>query len=220
VKLHYDEGVTTHIGPEPCIAGREARGEASAGGSHRPAIEPRYEYPGCRRCRDRGRQHGQARQRECLDNPAGSENLACADALCLETGRSHVRPMAQLPARSASGRRGAVADDVRAWEVRLRHSSYEADEQRGATRRGAGGAKLLDAEGLFLAGAHPTATTGTSCWTGRPRGRRPRELEAQFSISARKRGLLGPCCSFQRKNSRYSAACSDSLRGGLVRCPV
>jgi hypothetical protein len=31
VKVHYDEGVTTHIGPKPCIAGREARGEASAG---------------------------------------------------------------------------------------------------------------------------------------------------------------------------------------------
>jgi hypothetical protein len=31
VKVHYGEGVTIHIGPKPCIAGREARGEASAG---------------------------------------------------------------------------------------------------------------------------------------------------------------------------------------------
>ena len=30
MKVHYDEGVTTRIGPKPCIAGREARGEASA----------------------------------------------------------------------------------------------------------------------------------------------------------------------------------------------
>jgi hypothetical protein len=41
----------------------------------------------------------------------------------------------------ASGRRGAVADDVRVWEVRLRHISWEADEQSGAIRCGVGGAK-------------------------------------------------------------------------------
>jgi hypothetical protein len=43
--------------------------------------------------------------------------------------------------RSASGRRGAVADDARAREVALRHSSCEADEQSGAIRCGSGGAK-------------------------------------------------------------------------------
>ncbi|MCK7512625.1 MAG: hypothetical protein MZV70_57030 [Desulfobacterales bacterium] len=41
----------------------------------------------------------------------------------------------------ASGRRGAVADDARAGEVRLLHSSCEADEQTRATECGAGGAK-------------------------------------------------------------------------------
>src|SRR5450759_5555052 len=46
-----------------------------------------------------------------------------------------------LPIWSASGRRGAVADDARTWGVRLRHSSCEADEQGGAIRCGAGGAK-------------------------------------------------------------------------------
>src|ERR1700686_4826825 len=46
-----------------------------------------------------------------------------------------------LPGWSASGRRGAVADDERARGVRLRHSSWEADEQGGAIRCGAGGAK-------------------------------------------------------------------------------
>src|ERR1700746_3629719 len=43
--------------------------------------------------------------------------------------------------RSASGRRGAVADDARSGEVRLCHSSCEADEQSGPDRSGAGGAK-------------------------------------------------------------------------------
>jgi hypothetical protein len=31
VKVRYGEGVANHIGPEPCIAGRKAGGEASAG---------------------------------------------------------------------------------------------------------------------------------------------------------------------------------------------
>ena len=31
MEVRHDEGVAIHIGPEPCIAGREASGEASAG---------------------------------------------------------------------------------------------------------------------------------------------------------------------------------------------
>src|SRR5438552_16613156 len=46
-----------------------------------------------------------------------------------------------MPLWSSSGRRGAVADEARRQEVRLRHSSWEADEQCGAIRCGAGGAK-------------------------------------------------------------------------------
>jgi hypothetical protein len=46
-----------------------------------------------------------------------------------------------LRRRSASGRRGAVADDARAREVGLCHSSCEAGEQSGAIRCGASGAK-------------------------------------------------------------------------------
>ncbi len=41
----------------------------------------------------------------------------------------------------ASERRGAVTDDVRTREVRLRRSSGEADEHSRATGRGVGGAK-------------------------------------------------------------------------------
>src|SRR5215467_6696642 len=74
------------------------------------------------------------------DGPAWSQTLACVDALCAGTGRSHDRPFGNCR-RSASGRRGAVADDARSREVRLRHSSWEADEQRGPDRSGAGGAK-------------------------------------------------------------------------------
>ncbi len=31
MKVHYDEGVAIHVGPEPCVFGREAKDEASAG---------------------------------------------------------------------------------------------------------------------------------------------------------------------------------------------
>ncbi len=31
MEVHYDEGLANRIGPEPCVVGREAGGEASAG---------------------------------------------------------------------------------------------------------------------------------------------------------------------------------------------
>jgi len=31
VKVHRDEGLATHIGPEPCVVARKGNGEASAG---------------------------------------------------------------------------------------------------------------------------------------------------------------------------------------------
>ena len=31
MQVHYDEGIANHIGPEPCVVGREAGDEASAG---------------------------------------------------------------------------------------------------------------------------------------------------------------------------------------------
>src|SRR5260221_3249730 len=50
-------------------------------------------------------------------------------------------PSGGAPLWPASGRRGAVAGDARSREVRLCHSSWEADEQSGPDRSGAGGAK-------------------------------------------------------------------------------
>jgi len=84
--------------------------------------------------------HLRARHRERSDDPAWSETLACADAPCAGTGRSRDRPFGNSR-RSASGRRGAIADDARSRKVRLCHSSWEADEQSGPDRSGAGGAK-------------------------------------------------------------------------------
>src|SRR5258707_589485 len=64
---------------------------------------------------------------------AQKDRVGTWDISCLTTGH--------VPTWSASGRRGAVADDGRTREVELRHSSCEADEQGGAIRCGAGGAK-------------------------------------------------------------------------------
>ena len=142
MQVPHDEGVAIHIGPESCAGAREGVGEALTGERiGQPLSRESCPIPGCRRRSQCGRQHGRARQRERPDDPAWSETLACADAPCAGTGRSRGRPSSASRRRSASGRRGAVADDARSREVRLRHSSWEADEQSGCDRSGAGGAK-------------------------------------------------------------------------------
>jgi hypothetical protein len=96
-------------------------------GACRPAIEPRKysNDQGADAVTLCGRQHGQARECECLFDSAWSKTLACRYALCTRTGRSPAWPPELLSERSASGRRGVEADDERAGEVRPLHSSYE-----------------------------------------------------------------------------------------------
>ena len=66
---------------------------------------------------------------------------------------------------SASGRRGAEADDVRKREVGPRSSSCEAGEQRGAIRRGVGGAKDGD-QGECGPTKHAPGSVPGKCVTG------------------------------------------------------
>ena len=117
MRVHHGEGVATRTGPEPCVGIREGIGEASAG-EHigQPLSRENLNQFGCRRARFHGRQHGRARQRECLPDPAWSKTLACVEALCTGTGRSRVWP-ADGHRGSASERRGVVAGDARAREV-------------------------------------------------------------------------------------------------------
>ena len=76
--------------------------------------------------------------------PPGSKSTSRANGLRRNLGyptsgrRLRVRSRVR---RSASGRRGAVADDARAWEVGRGHSSCEAGEQGRAICCGVGGAK-------------------------------------------------------------------------------
>src|ERR1035437_4946786 len=140
VQVHHDEGVANRIDPESCADAREGIGEALT-----------------------GERIGQPLSRESTLIPGADVvpltegNTDGCDSASAQTARRglrhwHVRTLlAREPgdptsdhrpcAWSASGRRGAVADDGRTRGVRLRHSSWEADEQGGAIRCGAGGAK-------------------------------------------------------------------------------
>ena len=82
MKVHYDEGIANHIGPEPRAGYREVVGEVSVG---ERAGQP-WGNSGCRRSSESGSQHGGVRKREHLDGPAWSKTLARTDALCAGTG--------------------------------------------------------------------------------------------------------------------------------------
>jgi len=94
VKVRDDEGVAIRIGPEPCVAVRKDVDEASVGEGAGQPLSHEIRNSGCRLCFVSGRQHGQARHREHLVDPAGSKNLACVEAPCRGTGRSQVWPVA------------------------------------------------------------------------------------------------------------------------------
>src|SRR6476620_9812949 len=128
VKVPGDEGVAIHIGPKSCAVAREGLGEALTGErigqpSSRERVLSWVPTP----CIWWKATHPSASSR-APDDPAWSKTLACADAPCAGTGRSRDRPFGNRR-RSASGRRGAIAGDARSREVRLCHSSWEADEQ-------------------------------------------------------------------------------------------
>jgi len=58
VQVHCDEGVATHIGPEPCADVRKGGGEASAGDSIGQPLSPEnYVHLGRRHVTHRGRLH-------------------------------------------------------------------------------------------------------------------------------------------------------------------
>src|SRR6202023_2378088 len=70
--------------------------------------------------------------------------------------------------RSASGRRGAVADDARAWEVGRGHSSCEAGEQGRAICCGVGGAKGRGRGECAPSKHAPDTVPGSACHTRWP----------------------------------------------------
>ena len=93
MQVRCDEGVATHIGPEPCVVAREGAGEASAGEyTGQPLSRDRKSVPGADDVTWCGRQYDWVRYRKHSVGPAWSETLACVDAPCAGPGRSRGRP--------------------------------------------------------------------------------------------------------------------------------
>ena len=117
VKVHHDEGVANHIDPESCAVTREGLGEALTGERiGQPSSRGRGIISGADAVLFAEGETEGCVNRECPEDPAWSETLACAYASCAGPGRSHGRPTARVNGVllwSASGRRGAVADDAR-----------------------------------------------------------------------------------------------------------
>ena len=113
MEVHYGEGVAIHIGPKPCVGSREGDGEASAGEcagqplSRESKIVPSADVVRITEGNTVGRISASA-----LPGSAWSETLACSETSCKGAGRPRVWP-AGGHCRSASGRRGVVADDAR-----------------------------------------------------------------------------------------------------------
>ena len=76
VKVHYDKGLTSHIGPESCAVVREDGGEALTGVRVGWVIEPRNpRFQGADALKRSGRPCLRRRYRESSWDPARSENL-------------------------------------------------------------------------------------------------------------------------------------------------
>jgi len=99
VRVHYDEGVANHIDPESCAVSREGIGEALTGERiGQPSSRERGNISGADTVLFvEGNTEGHV-NRECPEDPAWSQNLACAYASCTGTGRSHGRPTAKCVA--------------------------------------------------------------------------------------------------------------------------
>jgi hypothetical protein len=101
----YIEGVAIHDGPESCVGGREAVGEALTGVRAGRAIEPRNHLSrGADAVSRSGRPYPRQRYRELPGDPARSENL-CMYRISMRENREIPRSPARLiTGRAAQGR--------------------------------------------------------------------------------------------------------------------
>ena len=108
MQVPCDEGVAIHIGPKSCAVAREGLGEALTGERiGQPSSRERGNILGADAVLfAEGETEGRV-NRECPEDPAWSETLACAYASCAGPGRSHGRPTTRVNGVllwSASGR--------------------------------------------------------------------------------------------------------------------
>lgn len=122
VRVHHNEGLANHIGPEPCVRVREGMGEASAGEhAGQPLSRERAIVPGADAVTKAEGNMTEAFTR-AFRWPGVVRDPGLHKKLLVGNRKSVVRPQAPWAVWSASGRRGAEADDARAREVRSRHS--------------------------------------------------------------------------------------------------
>ena len=149
------EGVANYTGPESCAGIREGVDEAFDRGEHRPAIEPRNRFvPDAHGVHLSEGNTGERDIRERRIYPAWSETLACVDASCTGTGRSHepsggsVLPIGphregEEPKPMTNGREKSHAAIVAAKPANKASASKpdaaELVEPRAACKRNAGG---------------------------------------------------------------------------------
>ena len=103
VQVPYDEGVANHIGPESCVARREAWGEALTGVPVGQVLSRESDCSGMPTLSSvaEGNTEGCAIA-SALPVPRGLRPWHAGETSCLGTGRSHGWPSGE--GRSASGR--------------------------------------------------------------------------------------------------------------------
>ena len=123
MQVRYDEGVAIHIDLEPCAVTCEGGSEASAEEHIGQPLSPaKIHIPGADAVAKAegdtdGRVSASAWRTGVVEEPG-----MCGSSL--HGNREIPRPASRKEAIwSASGRRGAIADDKRTREVRLRHSN-------------------------------------------------------------------------------------------------
>jgi len=93
-EVHYDEGLANRIGPEPCVVGREAGGEASVGVRIGQVLSLENILWGADAIVPAEGNTVACVNGERATGPAWSQTLACAHAPRTETGRSRLWPSA------------------------------------------------------------------------------------------------------------------------------
>ena len=151
MKVPYDEGVATHIGPESCVGVREGAGEALTGeraGRVSSRVRKHFGAPTASICPEGDTDRLGIARGDLA--PRGLRPCARTEAPRTGTGRSHTWPLIMAP-RSAPSILREQGGDVRVWEVGQANSTREASEQghRCAGARGGSGGKWPD-QGEFV----------------------------------------------------------------------
>jgi hypothetical protein len=117
VQVHYDEGAAIHIGPESCAGGREAVREALTGECAGQPLSHEKVYSRVPTPSDKRK----ATRRGALSQAPRRPGVVADPGMCRHSlfGNREVSWLTTAGCRdwSASGRRGAEADDARPREV-------------------------------------------------------------------------------------------------------